>query len=401
MNILFLSAHVPSPVGRQAGLKTSYQICEWLAAQHSLHLLCFATEDERRNYRPQDNEIFHCWETINVTMWSRLSGVVRESHNPISVAARSTSLFRTKLRSLLQSHQFDVAILDHTSMWQYARELSAVPVLVGSAHDVVSQLWQRKAQLEENFLLRSFFRMEHTRVQKWEGSALGELDVIAPHSNKDGELLRQMNPSACVCPIRPWFTFSRRVYSNPREPGSIVFLGALDRSENQDAVEYGIRKILPLIRNKCPGFRFYIVGNHSDRMKRFAQGFDDIEIAGFVDDLPGFLSRMQIALLPLRFGAGIKVKMLECMASGLAVVTTATGAEGVGGENGVHYLVGESAEDLANSTIRLLKDPGSTQSMGDRGRALVMEEFNFGKAMERLWSLVENRLVESTPVVHV
>lgn len=286
-------------------------------------------------------------------------------------------------------------------MWQYARELGVVPVLVGSAHDVVSQLWQRKTQLQGRFILRSLFRMEYNRVRNWERSASSKLDVIAPHSNKDGELLRQMNPSACVCPIRPWFTFSHRVYSNAREPGSVVFLGAFDRSENRDAVEYGVRKILPLIRNKCPALRFYIVGNHSDRMKRLAEGCNDIEIAGFVDDLPEFLSHIQIALLPLRFGAGIKVKMLDCMASGLAVVTTAVGAEGVGGDSGVHYLVGDTAEDLADCTIRLLKNPSSTQSMGDRARALVMEEFNFGKAMERLWSLVENRLVESMPVVQV
>lgn len=401
MNILFVSAHVPSPVGRQAGLKSSYHICEWLAARHSLHLLCFATEDEQRDCRPEDNRIFHCWDTVEVTTWSRLAGIVGEWRIPVSIAARSSDLFRKKLRALFQSHQFDVAILDHTSMWQYTAEISAVPILVGSAHDVVSQLWQRKAQQQSSIVWRSLFGMEHARVQSWERSALGKLDVIAPHSEKDAELLRQMNPSACVCPIRAWFTFPQRVYSNPREPGSIVFLGALDRSENRDAVEYGIRQILPLIRRACPGFKFYIAGSHSEKMKHLAEGSNDIVIAGFVEDLPGFLSRMQIALLPLRLGAGIKVKMLECMASGLAVVTTPVGVEGVGGENGVHYLVGETAEELANCTVRLLKDPGSAQSFGDMAREFVIAGFDFEKALERLWSLVEARVVEPAPAVQV
>lgn len=400
MNILFLSAHVPSPVGRQAGLKSSYHICEWLAKRHTVHLLCFGTKDELDHYQHQDNEIFHCWDAIGVTAGSRLRGIVRAWQQPISIATRSTKLFRTKLRSLLASHHFDVAILDHTAMWQYANELGSVPVLVGSAHDVVSQLWQRKTQHERNLLLRSLSALEHSRIQRWEKSALETLDIVAPHSDKDAQLLRQINPSACICPIRPWFTSPNRTLRSPREPGSIAFLGAFDRSENRDAVEYGIRQVLPLVRSQCPDLKFYIVGSHSDRMKRLAEEYVDVVVAGFVEDLAGFLSRIQVALLPLRFGAGIKVKMLECMASGLAVVTTDVGAEGVGGDNGVHYLVGNTTAELADCTIRLLKNPALSQSIGDSARRLVLHEFDFGKALERLWCLVDQHFVEPTHAIH-
>jgi polysaccharide biosynthesis protein PslH len=403
MNILFLSAHVPSPVGRQAGLKSSYYICEWLAHRgHSLHLICFATEEEKRNCRPEDNRIFRSWDAVDITGWSRLGGITAEWRNPLSVAARSNSRFRRKLRCLLQSHQFDVAVLDHTSMFQYTSELTAVPVLVGSAHDVLSQMWQRKSRQQSRAVLQWLFEREYSRIQKWEKSALGKLDVIAPHSEKDGELLREMNPSACICPIRAWFTCPQHVSSSSRkEVGSIVFLGAFDRSENRDAAEYAIRDILPLIRRQDMKFKFYIVGNHSGRMKQLAAPFPDIVVTGFVSDLPGLLSRMQIALVPLRLGAGIKVKMLECMASGLAVVTTSVGEEGVGGEDGVQYLVGETAEELANCTVRLLKDSIATQAMGHSAREFVINEFNFEKALLRLWSLVEHQVEVSAPVVQL
>jgi len=400
MNILFLSAHLPSPVGRQAGQKTSYQICNWLARHHSVHLLGFATTAELRNSRREDNQIFDGLETIEVDTWTRVGGIVRKWHYPLTIAARSSSLFHGKLRSLLKTHRFEVAILDHTAMFQYAGELSSVQVLVGSAHDVVSQLWQRKSRLQPSFFLRTLYRFEYSRVQKWERLALGNLDVIAPHSDKDARLLQQISTSARICPIRPWFTLPQCALSIPRIPGSIAFLGAFDRSENRDALEYGIREVLPLIRREYPDFKFYIVGSHSERMKSLAKEASDIVVCGFVEDLAGFLSSMQLALLPLRFGAGIKVKMLECMASGLAVVTTEVGAEGVGGESGVQYFVGNSAQELADRTIQLLRNPTLAWSMGESARNLVLEEFNFGEALERLWSLVDNYFVESTPAVH-
>ena len=395
MKILFLTAHIPSPVGRLGGQKTSYHICEFLSRRHDMDLLSFGTENELASFDGQGMGIFHCWDVIPVTRWTRLHGVLSTPQLPLAVAARSSQTFRKRLRHLTQTHRFDAVILDHTAMWQYADQIGPTPIRVGSAHDVLSQAWERKAQRCECALARSFLRMEQKRVYSWEKKSLTKLNLVAPHCDKDGRLLRQMNPLACVIPIRAWFGSLPNTFSNERERGSIVFFGAFDRSENCDAAEYAVKQILPLIREQYSDFRFYIAGNHSDKLGRFVAGLSDVILTGFIEDAPQFLSRMQIALVPLRIGAGVKIKTLECMAAGLSVVTTPVGAEGVEGEDGVHYVLGGTPRELADQTVRLLKEPSISRMIGERAREFVFEAFDFEKELENLCSLIDDRLVVS------
>src|SRR5258708_26238311 len=152
MQILFLSAHLPSPRARQGGQKTSYHICEFLGRRHDMHLLCFGTENERAVFDGQGMEIFHSWDVVPVSRWTRLRGVLSSPRLPLSVAARTSRTFRSKLRRLTQSHRFDVAILDHTAMWQCANHLAGTPLCVGLLHDVLTQLWKRQAEGGHNAL---------------------------------------------------------------------------------------------------------------------------------------------------------------------------------------------------------------------------------------------------------
>jgi glycosyltransferase involved in cell wall biosynthesis len=112
---------------------------------------------------------------------------------------------------------------------------------------------------------------------------------------------------------------------------------------------------------------------------------------GFVDDIGGFLSGMQIALLPIRQGAGVKVKTLECMAAGVAVVTTPVGAEGINAVHGVHFLIGETPQELAKYVIQLLRNPEDARQMGECARAWFESEYDFGRPMTVLETfLAEN-----------
>jgi glycosyltransferase involved in cell wall biosynthesis len=124
----------------------------------------------------------------------------------------------------------------------------------------------------------------------------------------------------------------------------------------------------------------------------------DIRITGFVDDVQSLMARMSIALLPLRQGAGIKVKTLECLSAGLPVVTTPVGEEGVGGTHGVHYLVAESAEELATHTIRLLQDGAEAIRMGQRAQEFMHQRQNFAGRMADVGRFIEERVQKAQSV---
>lgn len=392
MEILFLSAHLPTPVGRQGGLKTSYHICEFLGRKHVMHLLCFGTDNELAVFDGQGMEIFHCWDVVPVSRWTRLRGVLSSPRLPLSVAARSSRTFRRKLRHLTQSHRFDVVILDHTAMWQYANDLVGTPLCAGLLHDVLTQLWERRVEGAPDPLSTMILSMEAKRVQWWEQKVLSQLDLVIPQSEKDGALLDRLNPRLKRFVIQQWVSVPAR--SSPseavtiREANSIVFWGALDRSANTDAVAYALREIFSRVREAVPSAKFYVAGNNSESVASITDGAPHVIRTGFVPDISTFLSSMQVALLPLRQGAGIKVKTLECMAAGVAVVTTPIGAEGIAAAHGVHLLIGETAQELASYVVRLLRKPEEARQMGERARDWFASEYDFDRPMAVLESLL-------------
>jgi glycosyltransferase involved in cell wall biosynthesis len=392
MKILLLSAHLPSPCSRQGGQKTSYYMCEFLARSHELHLISFATDHERESFRHLDMRIFKSWHLVAVTTWRRLCGVLSAPHMPLAIAVRRSSRFRRILKQTLLRHSYDVAIMDHTTMCQYERVLDGVPVVGGSAHDVLSQLWGRKAALSRNCVSRFLGEWEYRRVANWEKSALAKCNFILPHNAKDGELLRALTPEVLQCQIQAWYTPCPDLETSEqsREPLTVVFWGAMNRSENIDAVRFALKEIFPLIRNIVPGTRFIVAGNRSEELAELRQfrGSGVVGV-GYIDNIPSFLSSMQVALLPLRLGAGIKIKTLECMAAGVAVVTTPVGIEGVGGLPGQDYLIGESASELAGHVVRLLRNDSERVRIATNGRDLIRAEHQFERSMRKLDSFLK------------
>ncbi len=168
----------------------------------------------------------------------------------------------------------------------------------------------------------------------------------------------------------------------------MVFWGALDRAENIDAVAVAVSEIVPPLREAVPDFKFYVAGSHSEAVASVTDGVPNVVRTGFVDDIGSFLSGMQMALLPIRLGAGIKVKTLECMAAGVAVVTTPVGAEGINATHGAHFLIGDTPQKLARYAKQLLRSPEEARQMGERARTWFESEYDFGRPMAVLESFL-------------
>lgn len=380
MNILILSGHLPSSGGRQAGAKVSYNIYKQLARSNRLHLLSFATQGELATKEDQDIEVFESCELIPINDWNRIRGIASHCGLPWSIAVRSSSFYRRRLKELSSRHHFDVALLDHTAMFQYVRDLEDVPIVAGIAHDVLTQLLERRGASGKWPAIAS--RLEFIRVRPWEASIFGQLDVVLPLNHKDERLIAALQPKAKQFVLHPWIhTFDKLP---PRADGSsnaMLFWGALDRAENIDAAIRAADEILPRVRESVPSAKLYIAGNRSEDLRaRFAHR-SDIVITGFVNDFDALFSQVNIGLLPLRLGAGIKIKTLECMAAGLAVVTTPVGEEGVGGTSGLHYLIGNTTSEMVSHVVTLLKNPNQILQIGSRARQFIRDQYDFEKRM--------------------
>lgn len=160
----------------------------------------------------------------------------------------------------------------------------------------------------------------------------------------------------------------------------------MNRPENHDAVVWFADHVLERAVQEAP-VRLTVLGNRPDPALAARQD-PAIEVLGYQVDVRPFFANALCLVAPLRFGAGIKVKILEAMSAGLPVLTTRVGIEGIPAENGRNFYLCESPEDYLQSISALIRDPEAGARMGHLARERVHESFDLGGTVARLRDLL-------------
>ncbi|MDZ4803791.1 MAG: glycosyltransferase family 4 protein [Candidatus Eisenbacteria bacterium] len=170
---------------------------------------------------------------------------------------------------------------------------------------------------------------------------------------------------------------------------TILFFGAYQADFNVDALHYLLDEIWPLIRRARPGARLEVAGGglapDLARQVRSAGGI----VIGPVDDLSELFRRATVVIIPLRFGGGLRIRLLEALAARRAVVATPTGIGGLAGHDGEHWLLGRNAAELARAAVRLLSEPELVRRLGESGRTLIEAQYSQTRADAQVQSLVQ------------
>lgn len=161
-----------------------------------------------------------------------------------------------------------------------------------------------------------------------------------------------------------------------REQNSILFIGGFKHSPNEDAIVYFCNKILPLIQQRVPNVRLKIVGDSPGaNVKKLERA--NVEVTGFVADTKPYLDNASVAIAPLRFGAGLKGKVTEALASGIPVVTTSIGSQGLELSSWTHAVVEDQPEAFAAAVIRVLRDGETWQTLSKNALKFMEEKFGY------------------------
>jgi GT2 family glycosyltransferase/SAM-dependent methyltransferase len=166
------------------------------------------------------------------------------------------------------------------------------------------------------------------------------------------------------------------------ETKDIFFLGGYQHLPNVDAVEFFVKDVFPLVRASLPGVRFHIVGSRPPQSV-LDLACDDVVVTGHIVDLRRYLGVLRLSVNPLRYGAGIKGKIVTCMAYGIPCVGTTMSFEGMGLRDGVDMLVGDSPEALAAVITRAYNDRELWTRMSGRGYDIVHGQYSFEAAEKR------------------
>lgn len=200
--------------------------------------------------------------------------------------------------------------------------------------------------------------------------ALRQASMVSICSTVDARRLQRRRPRAAVkvipnsVPDQAWLP-----PAPPHEGLRILFLGALNYEPNEDAAQFMVKTILPLLRQQLPsGVRLMIVGRAPTAAVRALTTDPAVQLHADVPDVTPFYQQADIVVAPIRFGGGTRIKIIEALSMGRPVVSTTVGAEGLGLRHGHDVLLADSAADFAQACARLARAPALRADLVAAGR---------------------------------
>jgi glycosyltransferase involved in cell wall biosynthesis len=194
-------------------------------------------------------------------------------------------------------------------------------------------------------------------------------DLLVTVTEDDREALAPYGPLPPIHTI-PIVVPLRERPAIRRDP-RLMFVGEYDHAPNRDAVTWFAREIWPAVRARVPNARFDVIGNRPKPEILALAEQPGIEVLGYVPDTNPYLDRSAALVAPLRFGAGMKGKVTEALASALPVITTSIGAQGFGAVSGEHLRIADDPADFAAAVADVLLNPEGAERMGRAGQMLL------------------------------
>ena len=178
--------------------------------------------------------------------------------------------------------------------------------------------------------------------------------------------------------------------SHSQPDAHLIYIGSMDWYPNEDAVTFFADEVLPNIHEKLPNVQFSAVGgNPSPRVQTLAEN-PRILVTGRVPEIKPYFARATVFVVPLRIGSGTRLKILEALAMGKAVVSTTVGAEGLDLVDGEEILIADEPAAFAAAVLRLLTDASLRRKIGENGRARVERDYDWRSIGEKLYRLYES-----------
>ncbi len=211
-------------------------------------------------------------------------------------------------------------------------------------------------------------------------------------SNVEVEAIRQIDGSIPVKAITAYVyeTFLEKLDMDFARREGLLFVGGFAHPPNADAVLWFAREVFPLIREKLPDVRFYVVGSKvTDEIRALETTDAGIVIRGFVteEELTRLYAACRLVVVPLRFGAGVKGKVVEAIYNGAPVITTSVGAEGIPLAKEV-MEVADEGQAFADAVVRLYPDTEKLRQMAEKTQVYIRQHFSIDAA----WSAIEDDL---------
>ncbi len=397
MRILVLAPQWPDPPRQGAAIRNLHIIL-YLARRHRVTLLTFAPDGETSMACLKEAcDYVEVLPAPSRSSLERLRTLLTSSLPDMAWRLRTDTML-ARVRDLVSQTRFDAIHIEGIEMAPYALAAVAAPndasaarahhtMLVYDAHNA-EYLLQRRAFTTDMGQSGPAPKALYSLAQWWRlRSFEREVCLASKHviavSQTDRDALVRLSPGigerVKVLPngVDPSY-WSRdagfaTAPTSTGDPGNtLVFDGSMDFRPNVDAVRWFATQVWPLIREHQPQARFYIVGrNPTAEVQALGNNNSNnrgITVTGTVDDPRSWVAAADVYVVPMRMGGGVRLKVLQAMAMGCALVSTPMGIEGIDVQPGKEVVIAGTAQTFARSTLELLSDPQRRRALGSAAR---------------------------------
>ncbi len=396
--ILYVSQQLPWPKHSGGNIR-AFHMLQALAKRHEV-VLCSSSDGSA--LAREGEKIFGemCTETRivadpkQVSAFGQAKGVIKSllsGESAVLEHNRSAAL-SAAVQGVLAEGGIDSMFLSQLDATMSVDFATSPPVVIDT-QNLLYEYYARRAEIESGVLRRWVCRREARMLRAFELEVFGRAARTVVCSETEREQLHQLDsklqvevvPNGVDLDSMPAPDFERDVDSR-----ELVFVGDLAYGPNQDAALHFIRDVLPLVQAREPRAKFLAVGrNPSEELVAIGKEREDVIVTGFVDDVAEWIDRAELYVVPIRYGGGTRLKVLEAFAFGKPTISTSVGAEGIDYNEGQDILIRDEPRAMADAILQLFEDRELAKRLAIAARRTAEERYGWDQLGERMADIHE------------
>jgi len=285
--------------------------------------------------------------------------------------------FDRKLVEVLKNDEYDIVQLESLFVAPYLdtiRKYSKAKIVLRS-HNVEFEIWQRRSATCKNPLKKAYLSLLTSRLKKYEINHLNKYDAIACITTRDMEIQKKLGSAVPMTDIPVGVDEIKAPIVEITEPISLFHLGSMDWMPNLEAIEWFLNHVWGDIKKALPEIRLNLAGKS---MPQWLMNTTDpnIETMGHVKDAKQYMNNNGIMIVPLLSGSGMRVKIIEGMALGKVIISTAIGAEGIEYEHGKDIFIADTPSEFVEAIVACSRDMELCKTVGHNAKELVRDKYD-------------------------
>lgn len=382
LRILILANKFPYP-SRDGGSIATLNLARSLAsAGHQVTLLAMNTSKHYSDPEqiPAGLSQLITFISVPVNTDIRILRLVRNllfSRLPYNAERFVSDDFSDALAGLLKKETYDIVQLEGLYLAPYIAKIreNSTALVVMRAHNIEHEIWNRMVAHQKG-PKKIYLRLLAARIWKMEQDYPDRVDAVLPITSRDGAVLQRMG---CK---RPMHVVPTGVDADKLAPDhstlefpSVFHIGALDWIPNQEGLIWFFEEVWERVLQRFPDLKFYLAGRNAPEPFR-SLAYPNLIYLGEVDDAYAFIRSRAVMIVPILSGSGMRIKIIEGMALGKAIVTTEIGTEGIDTTDGVNILIANDPERFAEHVCRLVSDRALCLKIGENARIFVAGHYD-------------------------